>query len=154
MQLRAFKPADTPVLLELFRDTVQHVNKKHYTSEQIEAWTSGDGNLKSWTHRQSANITIVAEAKNVIVGFGEMNKAGNIEMLYVHKNYLQKGIASSIVGFMEEQATKLELPVLTTEASITARPFFEKLGFKLENAEHKIRNEVVFIQFRMLKQLL
>lgn len=154
MILRAFQSSETPELLQLFKDTVQHVNRKHYSSEQIEAWTSDNVGMKAWSDRQAANHTIVAEANGSITGFGELTKQGHIEMLYVHKGFQRKGVASALLQSMEKHArTSLKLKEITTDASITARPFFEKNGFQLIKAEHAIRNEVVFIQFRMCKQL-
>ncbi len=153
MILRAFQSSETPELLQLFKDTVQHVNRKHYSSEQIEAWTTANTGAKVWSDRQLANHTIVAEANGTITGFGELTKQGHIDMLYVHKGFQRKGVASALLQSLEKYARSIKLKEITTDASITARPFFEKNGFQLIKAEHAIRNEVVFIQFRMSKQL-
>ena len=58
----------------------------------------------------------------VIVGFGDIDKTGYLDHLFVHADYQGKGIATAVCNQLE-QAVQGDI---TTQASITAKPFFWK----------------------------
>ena len=51
----------------------------------------------------------------------------NIDILFVHKDYQGKGIATAICDRLEKAVQNKVI----TNASITARAFFEKRGYKV-----------------------
>lgn len=51
-------------------------------------------------------------------------------MLYVHPDFQRRGVARALLGHLEEIAREGGLRRLYTEASITARPVFEVMGFR------------------------
>ena len=55
-----------------------------------------------------------------LVGFGDIDKTGYLDRLFVHADYQRKGIATAICNQLE-QAVQGNI---TTDASITAKPFF------------------------------
>ena len=59
-----------------------------------------------------------------IVGFGDIDRTGYLDRLYVHAEYQGKGIATAICDWLEQTATGR----IMTHASITARTFLEKRG--------------------------
>lgn len=52
-------------------------------------------------------------------------------MMFVHPEYQGLGIASRLLGSVEDEALKLGFSRIYTEASRTARPFFERKGFRV-----------------------
>jgi putative acetyltransferase len=52
-------------------------------------------------------------------------------MPYVHPDFQRRGIARALLQHVEAAARTLNLRRLYTEASITARPAFEAVGFHL-----------------------
>jgi GNAT superfamily N-acetyltransferase len=52
-------------------------------------------------------------------------------LMYVHPAHQDKGVASALLEPVESFARRHRLAQLSTEASITARPFFEHRGFRL-----------------------
>ena len=83
--------------------------------------------------------TLVAVDDGCIVGFGDIDKTGYLDMLFVHKDYQGQGIASSICDRLEETITT---DMITTHSSITAKPFFEKRGYKSAKEQQVIRNGI------------
>lgn len=53
MMIRKYYPSDLPEIIELFYETVQSINSKGYSSEQITAWISGidikSGKKRFWS---------------------------------------------------------------------------------------------------------
>lgn len=81
-----------------------------------------------------------------IIGFADISYEGYLDRLYIHTNYQRKGIASALLKKLENEAIKHKLTQITTEASITAKPFFLKKGFYIvkeqmvEIRDKKLRN--------------
>lgn len=76
-----------------------------------------------------------------------MDETGYLDRLYVHKDYQHHGIASSICDRLEEKAPA----VITTHASITAKPFFEKRGYVVLKKQQVERQGILLTNFVMKK---
>lgn len=96
IQLRAYQSSDCAQLAELFDQTVHTVNASDYTREQLDAWATGQVDLQAWDRSFREHRTIVATVDGMIVGFGDMDRTGYLDRLYVHKDYQRQGIASLI----------------------------------------------------------
>src|SRR4051812_26386825 len=152
--LRKFESEDTPVLLALFYDTVHSVNAKDYPIDQLDAWAPARPDVKRWQSRLKSTKTIVAELDGKVVGFGNLENDGKtIGMLYVHKDHQRQHVASEILARLEKRLVKNGIETATTEASLTAKPFFEKKGYVLVRENKKMLNGRDFVNFIMEKKL-
>lgn len=124
--IRKYQAPDCKELAGLFYHTVHTVNAKDYTKEQMDAWASGTVDLEKWHRPFMEHDTLVALDGEKIVGFGDTDKTGYLDRLYVHPDYQGKGIAAAICGQLE----KMVQGNLTTHASGTARPFLKSGGIK------------------------
>ena len=149
MQLREYTPSDCAQLAELFYQTVHNVNAKDYTQEQLDAWATGEVDLQAWDASFRAHRTIVATENGKIVGFGDMDETGYLDRLYVHKDYQRQGVASAICDELERFA---DGKTVTTHASITAKPFFQHLGYRVVREQEVIRRSAALTNFVMQKQ--
>lgn len=147
--LRPYHPEDGPVLAALFRDTVRSVCARDYTPAQREAWAAGAGDPDRWNASFLAHRTVVAELGGIVVGFGDAD-GGYLDRLYVHRDYQGRGIASAICGELERGCTAA---VLTTHASITARPFFEARGYRVVREQQVERFGVKLTNYVMEKRM-
>lgn len=151
MELRTYREADCAGLAELFFHTVHTVNAKDYTPAQLNAWATGRVDLSAWNQSFLVHNTLVAEVNGIIAGFGDMDKNGYLDRLYVHKDYQRRGIATAIVNVLEQQAVSADISRFTTHASITAKPFFIRRGYCVVRKNTVVRNTVELIQFIMEK---
>lgn len=147
MQLREYITSDCEQLSKLFFQTVHSVNAKDYTKEQLDVWATGTVDLKEWDKSFTEHYTVVAIDNNIIVGFGDIDKTGYLDRLYVHADYHGKGVATAICNRLE-QAVQGKI---TTHASITAKPFFEKRGYKVVKEQQVERQGIYLINFCMEK---
>lgn len=125
IHIRRYKSDDVYNMAKLFYDTVHSINLNDYNEEQVNAWANGNVDLKLWDERYLNRYTVIAEDKDIMVGFGNIDKSGYLDMLYVHKDYQKMGIATMICNELEKQADNS----VSVHASITAKPFFEKRGY-------------------------
>jgi putative acetyltransferase len=154
MIMRPFNPSDLELILQLFQEVVHSVGAKYYNPEQVGAWApKGKLDKDKWLQSLSEHITYVVETDGKIVGFGDMTHSGHIDRMYVHKNYQGRGIALAIFRKLEEEARKMGLSELTTEASIMAKPLAEGQGFEVVKEQRKIHRGVEFVNYMMRKKL-
>ncbi len=148
MHLRSYRPSDLAEIAVLFYDTVHTVTVKDYSAAQRNAWASGKIDSEQWNKSFLAHHTVIAEQDGRIIGFGDMDAAGYLDRLYVHKEFQRQGIATAICDVLERTA---ETDFFTVHASITARPFFEKRGYTLLKEQQVERRGVLLTNFVMKK---
>ena len=148
MFIRKYISSDCEQLAELFYQTVHVVNAKDYTSKQLDVWATGHVDLKEWDQSFLEHNTWVAIKNSIIVGFGDIDKLGYLDRLYVHKDYQRQGIATAICNKLEQS---VKVYKIITHASITARPFFEKRGYKVMKEQQVIRNGIALTNYIMEK---
>ena len=154
MKMRLYHPHHAAALARLFTDTVHHINKSDYSPEQLAAWAPDPPDVEHWRGRLSGLIAFVAEHDSEIVGFATFEPDGHLDHIYVHHRFQRQGVASMLYRRIEEEARSRGLSRIHTEASITARPFFERVGFKViapQTVEHR---GVAFTNYRMEKSLI
>ena len=78
----------------------------------------------------AARFVTVAEESQRPVGFAELEPDGHIDRVYVSADRQRRGIGRQLLAALIAEARRVGLARLFTEASITARPFFESQGFK------------------------
>ena len=152
-QLRPFQPGEAADLLNLFRDTIRRVNCRDYAPDQIAAWASDTIDPRTWEAQFASRFTCVAERDGVIVGFADLEANGHLDRFYIHADYQRQGIGQYLLREMESEAQRRRLPRLFTEASITARPFFESQGFVTLAGQTVACRGASFKNFRMEKIL-
>lgn len=127
MLVREYQISDCKEITELFYNTVHTVNAKDYTKEQLDVWAIGQVDLEKWNQSLQEHYSIVAIENGVIAGFGDIDKTGYLDRLFVHADYQGKGIATAICNQLE-QAVQGDI---TTHASITAKLFLKKEVIRL-----------------------
>ncbi|WP_342562366.1 GNAT family N-acetyltransferase [Paenibacillus sp. FSL R7-0345] len=157
MIIRTFTEQDTTQIVALFYGTVHSINKRDYSQEQLNAWAAYEDEslrLNTWKVALSQNLSYVAEINTEIAGFADMTQAGHLDRLFVHKDYQRQGVASALVSTLEAEARRLGLVEIDTEASITAKPFFEQSGYRVVRRQTVERRGVQLENFVMVKRLL
>lgn len=149
MTLREYRPQDLAALAELFYQTVHAVNAADYTKEQLDAWAGGQVDLAAWDRSLREHTSVVAVEGESIVGFGDIDATGYLDRLYVHKDHQRRGVASAICDRLEQAAQGKRI---VTHASITARPFFERRGYRVLREQRVERRGVLLANYVMEKQ--
>jgi putative acetyltransferase len=142
---------DALAIATLYHDTIRKINSRDYASAQIEAWAGATPDEEKWRQRQVSRTTFVDEQNGIIRGFAELEDNGHIGAVYVHADYQRKGIASALLDELEKEAFERGTTCLSTEASITAKPFFTKRGFETVAAQDVEYRGHIFRNYRMRK---
>jgi putative acetyltransferase len=118
--IRYYEAGDAPEIVRLFFETVHSVNRADYSNEQLEAWARGVPDPEEWHARMAGRRTLVAEEGGEVVGFAELEYDGRLDMLYVRKDAVGRGVGRRLYEAVERETRGQGLGWIFTEASITA----------------------------------
>jgi putative acetyltransferase len=153
IRVRRFAAGDIEAMMNVFRDSVRFVASRDYTPEQVMAWAPDVMDREAWAPRYTNQHTWIAELDRTPVGFAVLEPDGHLDKMYVHSAYQRRGVAAALLERIEIVAREIGLIRLYTEASITGRPFFERLGFNVIAPQTIQYNGQHFINFQMQKPL-
>ncbi|ACA46325.1 TPA: GNAT family N-acetyltransferase [Clostridium botulinum] len=153
MNIRMYQLEDCREIVELFYNTVHSINSRDYNSAQLDVWAPKEIDIDSWDKSFLQHYSIVAEESDVIIGFGDLDATGYLDRLYVHKDYQGIGVATTIASELENYAQENHISIVTTNASITAKPFFKKRGYEVVKEQFVERNGQFLKNFIMKKVL-
>lgn len=151
--LRLYRPDDAGKLLDLFRDTIRRVNCHDYSPEQIAAWSSDEIDPSRWGERFVGRYVAVAEVAGTIAGFAELEPNGHVDRFYVSADHQRLGIGKKMLEAIVAEASRTGLPCLHVEASITACPFFESLGFTVLTPQTVSCRGAELVNYKMERKL-
>lgn len=147
MIIRKYQPSDSQELARLFYDTVHTINARDYNQEQLNVWATRNIDLEKWNQSFLKHYTVVAVDEEIIIGFGDIDKNGYLDHLYVHKDYQGRGVATAICDKLEQVVNGKKV----VHVSITAKHFFERRGYKIIKEQKVIRNGISLINYLMEK---
>jgi putative acetyltransferase len=152
--IRAFQPGDAPSIAQLFHETVRTINCHDYSQAQVQAWAPDDLNFRNWAVVCSSRSTFVAETEaQMIVGFAELEQNGHIDCFYCHKQFQRCGVGQHLYQAIEAKALEIGVSRLFSEVSITAQPFFLRMGFSNIKAQTVTCRGENFLNYRMEKAI-
>lgn len=153
MEIRKYQSKYCNEIAELFYNTVHTVNLQDYSKSQLDVWATGSVDLVEWDKSFSKNFTVVAIESGIIIGFGDIDSTGYIDHLFVHKDYQRRGVATVITKALEAYAVEKNITILSTHASITAKPFFETRGYYVMAEQQVKRENQILTNYVMEKRL-
>lgn len=148
MIIRTYRSSDCETLAQIYYDTIHTVNAADYTPAQLDAWATGNVDLQVWDAYFLARHSFVAEMDGKIVGFSDMDDNGYLGRLYVHKDYQRLGIGKALC---EAAETAVDVPKYSLHSSITARPFYEKQGYRTVEMRQMQRKDQLITIYVMEK---
>lgn len=146
MHIRKYQITDEDSTLMMISKSIRETNQKDYNQKQIEVWSNID--KQKWKKSTLNNITLVAINSSGVIGFADMSTSGYLDHLFVHPKYQRQRIATSLVNKLEQTITSSEY---STYASITAVPFFEKMGYHIIHTNRALLRNTYFLNYKMVK---
>lgn len=128
--IRDYIDSDAQVLWELFFNTIRTINRRDYSQSQVEAWAVDALDSEVWAKRMDGLSPFVAEIDGVIVGYTDLQSDGLIDHFFCHHEYQGKGVGRALMNHVMETGQSRGIQRYHSEVSITARPFYEHLGFQ------------------------
>ena len=149
IKIRAAIYKDIKKMKNIFVETIINTCKNDYNKKQISAWVSTIENKDRWREIITNQFCILVEKNSKTIGFGSLENGNYIDLMYVDKNYLRKGVANTIYLELKKESQRVGCDKITTNASKTSIPFFESKGFKIVRDNKNILNGIKIVNYHM-----
>lgn len=150
--IRSFTVSDGAGCLRLFRDTVRRINSADYAPRQVAAWASDEIDEGAWIDRFSGRYAYLAEVAGRLAGFADMTPEGYLDRLFVSADHQRQGIATALVTQLIADAESAGIDTMVADVSITAVPFFARMGFTDPVEQTVERRGVSFTNYHMTRR--
>jgi len=131
--VRAAYPDDAPALSALIQNTLRTTNAADYAPEVIEK-ICAHFTPEQVHQKLAAREVFAALADGTIAGTASF--AGNrLLALYVAPSFQGQGVGACLVRHIETLAVARGLEELWLSSSLTARGFYERLGYHMQKLE-------------------
>lgn len=147
--LRQAQVEDLSMILSLFCETIETVCSADYNGDQLHAWKEGARDRARWSDRIQHQYFILGFHERDLVGFSSLAPDGYLDLLYVHKDWQGKGVASLLLTDLLSHAEIHDMMKIVSDVSITAAPFFLRKGFSMLHPCVRLRNGVEIQNFKM-----
>ena len=138
-------------LFEVFRSAITQVCSKDYSAEQIQAWVPAQYEHAKWKKRIDAIKPFVATIDGEVVGYADIQNDGYIDHFFVSGSCQARGVGRALMNELLSQ--KINGEKAYSNVSITAKPFFEKHGFKVVTENVVQIRDIGLVNFTMERNL-
>lgn len=149
--IREYRQGDHRAIAVIFTRAVHEIASKDYTPEQCLAWSGREPNPAHWEKRCAQKLPFVAVKDGEIAGFLELDPDGHIDCAYIHPKYQRRGIMTRLVEHAVEVSFARGAQKVYVEASIGAKPLFEKCGFRVVTENIVTIKGVELLNYKMQK---
>lgn len=133
----------------MFGRSVREIAARDYSPTQVSAWAPQVPDWPGSSKRLSQGAAFVCESKDRLAGFARIGDNGYLDLLYVHPEFQVQGVARALFERVLAWAKSHGVSRLRSDVSVTARPFFEQIGFRIIQRGVVERRGVSFQNFRM-----
>lgn len=153
MQIREALEFEIEALVVVFTTAVHALASGAYTAEQCRAWAPIPPDAEGWRSRLSGVKVLLACEGEQVAGFIGYARSGYVDLLFTAPPFARRGVATALFGAACADMRRSGVQRLSTEASLAARPFFERQGFAVVGEEDVLRQGVALRRFRMTRDL-
>jgi GNAT superfamily N-acetyltransferase len=97
----------------------------------LERWLANktQASVAGWVASADAFCVAATDADEALIGFGMLTRTGEILLLYVDPDAVNRGAGHALLEAMERRAREWRLATLTLDSTISARRFYERHGY-------------------------
>ncbi len=152
MEIRKLKKGEEKEIWELFYNTIHNINIKDYNANEIAAWAPDDLDINIAIKKFREIKPFVAIKEGKIIAYADIQPDGYIDHFYCHYNYQGQGVGRALFSALEKEARKKGILEMYSDVSITARPFFEAMGFSVEKEQFLQMKDQKLKNYRMVRK--
>ena len=142
------------ILWEIFYNTIHNINIEDYDDIQVSAWAPSSLDKNIWIEKIKSINPFVVDHHNMILGYADLQESGLIDHFFCHHQWQRKGVGSMLMNTIIENANSLGITTLTSEVSITAKPFYISYGFTVMEKQSLFVRGQHLTNYKMQKELI
>jgi putative acetyltransferase len=129
LTIRPATPADVPALSDLIRRAVRLSNASDYAAEVVALISANYAPDKVAQRLVERDVFVCLDGPRIVgtIGLG----GDKLRSLFVEPGRQGRGVGARLVAHLEAHARKAGVIELHLSSSITARGFYERLGYRL-----------------------
>ena len=147
--IRRAKHEDAEGIIIAHVSSIRNICSKDYTPAQIEAWAGRKFRAELWCQTIDRDYVWIIEHEGKILGFGHLalmsEELGEIMGLYLIPPAIGKGLAKALFAELFKTCQDNQLKKINLHATITAKSFYETLGFYQSGSDDTIKMQGVAI---------
>lgn len=147
--IRIYQQGDHVAIAKIFSRAVHEIASEDYSAEQCNVWSNKEPNPEHWKKRCELKRPFVALIGSRIAGFLELDTDGHIDCAYVNPDFRRQGVMSRLVRYAVATSFAMNLPRVYVEASICAKPLFEREGFDCLSDSKVEINGISLLNYQM-----
>ena len=151
MKVWKFREGDEKELWELFYNTIHNINIQDYDKAQVTAWAPDDLDIDFVVQKFREIDPFVVIQGGKIIGYADIQPDGYIDHFYCHHEFQGQGVGSTLFATLEKKARENGVSKMYSNVSITARPFFEAMGFSVEKEQVLQMGDQQLKNYRMVR---
>ncbi|MEZ8140573.1 GNAT family N-acetyltransferase [Enterovibrio norvegicus FF-33] len=150
--VRKMRAGEEMMLWQLFYKTIRQINIRDYTPEQVAVWAPDECNEAAWCDRMQRIQPFVAIINDKIAGYAGLRSDGYIDHFFVDADFQSKSVGKTLMKTLFREGKKnSELSRYFSHVSITAKPFYERMGFHVVKVQQIEKQGQVFTNYVMEK---
>ena len=155
MKIRKASDADKENISKLHILSIKRLCGKHYTHEQLNAWTSV---LTPSVYEQALKekaFLVANDSQQNLMGLGILDAhSAEISAIYIHPDAVGKGVGTKLLYKLEEIARNSNVAKVTLHSTLNAKGFYQKHGYLDHGLTfHRLSNGSKLECVRMFKDL-
>ena len=151
LTIRPATPADVAALSELIRRTVRRSNAGDYAAPVVELIAANHAPDKVAQRLVERDVFVCLEGHRIVGTIGL--ESDRLRSLFVEPGLQGKGVGARLVAHLEAHARQAGVAELHLSSSITARGFYERLGYRMIRFDER-HDGSTFLMSKMLTDLL
>jgi GNAT superfamily N-acetyltransferase len=150
LQIRPATPADAPAISALVQRAIRTSNSADYAPAIIDMMCANFEPDK-FLERMAARDVFTAIREQDIVGTVSFSlPRAKLYSLFIEPRLQRGGTGGHLVRHIEQHATRLGCTSLQLSASITARSFYERLGYDTIQFEERVNDGSTWLMRKAL----
>lgn len=134
---------------DVFYQSVHAIDNGLYSLEQKSVWAPYPIDYQKWQTRLRLKSPYVLLINERIAGFIELEDDGHIDCMYVLPKFQRRSVGSELLKYTIHKAKAQGITQLYVEASLVAKPLFERFGFVCKQKNRVRINNVVLENYTM-----
>ena len=151
IKIRNYERRDAHVTWDLKFQTIRNINIRDYSSEQVAAWAPANFDMDVWLKRVDDMKPFIAEINGQVVGFADLQQDGYIDHFFCHADYQGIGVGRALMEHIFSTGRTNGVSRYYSAVSLTARPFYERYGFRVVKEQQMEVNGLLLTNFVMEK---
>jgi putative acetyltransferase len=148
LQIRRAEPAEATIIGPLVQRSIRATNAADYDAAIIESMCANFAPDK-FLERMAARDVFAAIQDGEIIGTVSLPRS-KLYSLFIEPHVQRGGVGKRLVHYIEQHAKSLGCTDLQLSAAITAKPFYDRLGYATIRFEERINDGSTWLMRKTL----